>query len=420
LQLTEDGGIVLSDGYGSRILLTGGQVRIESAGDIVLTSAARVVSLARDVILRAQDNIDLSAALKDVRIKAENNLQLLGGNSGAGGILLESKGQGTSQLYEQRIGNEVVGSGITLLAKGSSVNAIGQDIYVRSGVSQTDLGSGAIVLDAGKGEGSIQYRAASHTMTARSGLFLLHVDQEGEPTDFHRFSAATTEIPGMANVAAGLFVRSADIRVAGSISASGSIQAGGRLAGLGGPFSVGDTSRSFIQSSIDSAKTAYDQSKSVFLFVEKTRVSSQFDSRFYAPDQPGADELLLSAMGFSFRDTPDRPYGYATGGFKFLETRWQQLARVGATSAQRTPWQEPPVLYQGRQQQPWPGTVNWEDPSLASFLAYAGSTAEPNSFDFVDPSVGLVKPRAERQNKMESPELADWVPNMPCASGFTL
>lgn len=419
LQLTDDGGIVLSDGYGSRILLTGGQVRIESAGDIVLTSAARVVSLAKDVILRAQDNVDISAALKDVRVKAENNLQMLGGNSGRGGVLLESKSIGTSQLYEQRSGNEVAGSGITLLAKGSSVNAVGTNIYLRSGVSQTATVPGEIVLDAAKGRGDINYRARQHVLTSRSGLSLLHVDAEDSPTSLHFFSANLTDLPGRTNVADGLSVQAGDLRVSRSILAGGAIQTAGSLACRGGAFAVGDTTRSNIQSSIDSTATAAGQITRSLLESQQAQLTELFN-QIYSPLQPGSDDLLLNSIGFSFRDTPNQPYGYDDGGFKFLETRWQQLARMGATSIPRAPWQEPSVLYQGQTQQPWPGTANWEDTGQSAFLAYAGSTEEPNKFDFIDPSAGLVRLRDERQNKMESPELADWVPDVTCAVGFTL
>jgi hypothetical protein len=418
LQLTDDGGIVLSDGYGSRILMTGGQVRIESAGDVILTSAARVVSMARDVILRAQDNIDLSAATKDVRIKAENNLQMLGGNSGQGGILLESKGQGTAQLYEQRVGNEVTGSGITLLAKGSSVNAVGTNVYLRSGVNTRSLSGGEIVIDAGAGAGGIQYRANSHVMTTRSGVSLLHVNDEDVPVELHYFSANSSELPGNVSVAGGMSVRSQGISVAGSIVASGAIQTGGNLACRNGILGVGDTSRSNIQSGIDSSVTAYEQNKSQAVEDFQLGLTS-FRERYYGPTRPGSEELLLSAIGFSFRDNLNQPYGYDEGGFKFLETRWQQLARIGA-GATRTPWREPSVLYQGQQQQPWPGIRNWEDPELQAFLAYAGSAADPNSFDFIDPALGLVRTREERQNKMERPELADWIADLTCSTGFTL
>lgn len=419
LQLTDDGGIVLSDGYGSRILMTGGQVRIESAGDIVLTSAARVVSLAKDVILRAQENVDISAALRDVRVKAENNLQLLGGNSGSGGVLVESKGLGTTQLYEQRSGNDVRGSGITLLAKGSSVNAVGENIYLRSGVSQTATVAGEIVLDAAKGRGDINYRARQHVLTASLGVSVLHVDAEDNPTKLHFFSANRTELPGETRVAAGLTVQAGGLRVAESIVAGGAIQTAGSLACRGGAFAVGDTTRSNIQSAIDSNVTANQQATENLLEREQAQLTELFN-RTYSPLQPGSDELLLNSIGFSFRDTPEQAYGYDKGGFKFLETRWQQLARMGAVSDSRAPWQEPPVLYQGQSQQPWPGADNWEKPGLSSFLAYAGSAEEPNQFAFIDPSLGLVRPRDERQNKLENPELANWMPDVTCAVGFTL
>ena len=70
----------------------------------MLMSGSRVVTLAKEAIIRAKGSVDISSNENDVRIKAEKNMQLLAGNSGSGGMLLESKGQGSIQGYGGLIG----------------------------------------------------------------------------------------------------------------------------------------------------------------------------------------------------------------------------------------------------------------------------------------------------------------------------
>jgi hypothetical protein len=100
-----DGGLMFYDGYGSEIVMAGGSVKIACPGDIQLVPGRNIVMLGGDdIIARARTSVDISAGEGDVRVKAENNMQMLAGNSGSGGILMESKGSGFNLDYANKIG----------------------------------------------------------------------------------------------------------------------------------------------------------------------------------------------------------------------------------------------------------------------------------------------------------------------------
>jgi len=101
IMMHEDGSIHLQDGYGSSISMRAGSIDITCPGDITLRPGRNMVSLAGDTIANiAGVDVELAANKGDVRIHADRNVSVLGGNDGAGGILLESKAQGNVLLQE--------------------------------------------------------------------------------------------------------------------------------------------------------------------------------------------------------------------------------------------------------------------------------------------------------------------------------
>lgn len=425
--LTDDGGIILSDGYGSRIILSGGKIQLESAGDILSISAARVVSMGKDVILRAESNVDLSAANGDVRAKAEKNFQVLAGNSGVGGILLESKGLGVTQDYRGKVGDEVRATGITLLSKGSNVNLVSRDVYVRSGVDQGNAeGVGTITLDAAGGRSNIIYYAQQHNFLSQGGVAFWHGvsgSSPGAPNAVHFFGSQFTSLAGQVSIDKDVIIRNGGLIVKNSITASGSIQTSSSMGCNRGFLGVGDTARSNLNSLIDQVTRSGDEGDSRNV-KEGTKVASFLSSAYYEDKRIGQADLLNNQIGFSFRDTSGRSasagtYGYDADGFKFLETRWQQLARVGATTSQLSIWNEPNVLYQGQQQQPWPGVANWSSEDNPTFLAYdSGNSA--SGFQLFDTSTGIGKSRDTERGSYESPELRDWLRQYTCQGNFKI
>lgn len=97
----EDGSIHLQDGYGAAISMRGGSIDITCPGDITLRPGRNMVSIAGDTISNiAGVDVELAANKGDVRLHADRNVSVLGGNDGQGGILLESKAQGNVLLQE--------------------------------------------------------------------------------------------------------------------------------------------------------------------------------------------------------------------------------------------------------------------------------------------------------------------------------
>lgn len=153
LAFPDDGGIVLGDGHGGELVLSGGNVYLNCPGDVWINPGRNVNLWAGDdVNVRARKSVDIVASEADVRLKAEKNMQLLAGNSGTGGVLIESKGTGAND-FTNNVGEAVISSGILLRAMQSTVATAAKDLYLRSG---NEAGSpGTIFLDAGKGLGSV-------------------------------------------------------------------------------------------------------------------------------------------------------------------------------------------------------------------------------------------------------------------------
>lgn len=401
--ITDDGSIIFADGYGSEIVMGGGQIRIASGGDVMLLSGARVVTMAQESITRAHGSVDISSNKGDVRLKAENNMQMLAGNSGQGGLLLESRGQSNYQDYKQKIGEEVVSNGITLLARSSSLNSISKDVYLRTGVDEGNAQStGDFIIDCANGRSSLVCYGRSQLFYNSEGLGIWHspVGQDATVEQSHYFGPNVSKIHGPLAVDGRMAVTGsgADLTVEGPISSKSSIFAMKQMACSGGYPKIGDSTaaESKLGEQIDKILESY---KDVADGVTKTG-EEQFDI-FYADNvwetgRIGDDSFLTDELGFSYRDTSaatQSAYGYSD--FKFMETRWQQLGRMGQVQ-QGEVWIENPVHYQGNKLYPWPGKVNWVDGSNMfeygsdGFLLFDGTKA---------------KSRAAEQGSYENPVL---------------
>ena len=126
-KLLNDGGILFEDGYGSQILMSGGNIHLTCPGSIFMNPGKSVVTMAgEDVIAVANKNIELSTSSEDVRIKAQRNLHMVAGipatkdsfgvinqDSGVGGILLETKSKSTGS-WSAGHGEGIISEGIIL------------------------------------------------------------------------------------------------------------------------------------------------------------------------------------------------------------------------------------------------------------------------------------------------------------------
>ena len=150
--LMPNGSIVLRDAWGSEIVMADGRITLNAAANIEIRSGSSVVVLGGDdVIAKAYNSVDVSATKKDVRIKAEGNLQVV---SMKRGVLVQSKAAGDvdPSAWEKGAGEDLQTAGVVLKADKSSVVVAGNRAVVQgtAGVSvaafKDDKPNGAVVL----------------------------------------------------------------------------------------------------------------------------------------------------------------------------------------------------------------------------------------------------------------------------------
>jgi hypothetical protein len=363
ITLLDDGGVVISDGFGAQITMTGGQIRLEAPGDVMLMPGTRAVTLCDEFIVRAKSNIELSSSEKDVRLKAEGNMQLLSGNGGNGGMLIENKSTQTwKHQYENLYGDDVVDSGITLLAPYSGVAAVSNSIYMRS--DAVEGYGGQLTLDGGQGNNNIvMYGKAIHVFESE-GMTLWEGPQgtdPGEMKETHRFHGSGT-LHSSPFYCIGNLITTGDLVVGKGVAARKNIMAGEKLAHYGSVF-VGDLegSDTDLRGNVEQAvKSANDASTNI-ISMGQTTFKGAFEE-LYSDSHLGNSNFITNTIGFSFNDKKDRPnsYGYSPEKFKLLEAKWQR--KIDGTKASwGKAWTETSVMYQGAQSYPWPGEKHWTE-----------------------------------------------------------
>lgn len=404
--MTDDGSVVIGDGYGSQILMSGGQIRLEAGGDVMLMSASRVVTLAKEAIIRTKDSIDISSSDRDVRLKAERNLHALSGN-----VLLEATNPGAFQLYKDKTGEDVFGSGITLLSKGGSVNMMTQEMYVRTGLARngTSAGFGSLVFDADNGKGDIAAYARSFSFFTDSGLGIWHSptgrDAPAELIDqYHFFGPNFSAINGPVVCKRDFIVQEGFLGAEKDMIGKGGCFVLGRMACEEGIKGLGDSSKGGFPAQVEFFFDSFDFFTEQLEEFGKERFNQIFTDRWWLENYPGNDKLLEDEIGFSFRDKSDegQAYGYSQDNFFILETRYQQLGRSGLASNQGQPWQENSVDYQGKELYPWPGRVNWKDND--TMLRYENGDDTFKLFD----TGGFAKSREDNREDYEEPRFSAW------------
>lgn len=437
--LTDDGSVLIGDGYGSQITMTGGQIRLEAGGDVMLMSNSRVVTLAREAITRTKDSIDISSSDKDIRIRSKNNLQVSGG-----ALLLEATNTGSHQVYKDRVGEFVQAAGITLLSKGGSVNLLTKDYYLRTGildapvfgsgslslgrvVQQAADGTGDAVIDVAKGRGRYVNYAAQQDFYTGGHLGIWHSPRGGDVNDSpskqidkcHYFSPTFSAINGpTVNTSHFVTCDEGSIVASGHIMAKGSCQVVGPMACEGGK--VGDssnTSKFDFPAYLEKFLKDYcDFVNDTFIERGRTTFDNAFKERWWAENQPGNDSLLENEIGFSYRDMSEiqkMAYGYSPDRFFLLETRYQQLERTDLAGGGSQAWEEDPVSYQGKELYPWPGKINWEDND--TLLRYKNPPAGDDFAFRLFNRDGHAQDRETFQAEYEEPKFEDWDRKTPAS-----
>lgn len=340
ISLLEDGGVVIGDGYGGEIRMTGGCVFISAPGDVWMKGGRDVQAWAgNDVIARANKTVDISATEKNVRIKAERNVLVLAGNDSSdreGGILLESRGRTTDYEFEE-CGDNIRFAGVNLRAPHSNVVGLAKNIYLRTGGGKIE--DGDIVIDASQARRDIltKSRMLYNFITGAVLHFFGGGAEDWTTSKANMFSSGFTLLCGPIGT-------DKDIILDGNVLARGSC-----LLSKGHIFtSVAASGFIFVapcdgdcQGAVNAAVDLIVQLINVILPKIGDAVhAAQIKTPWYTEKKAG-NERVMTIMEFSFRKDED----YNIPDFLLYEDRWQQMARIGGDIPDR--WTERPVHAEG-------------------------------------------------------------------------
>lgn len=362
IDFLDDGGVVISDGFGSQIRMTGGSIFISAPGDVVNQSGRDIVDLAGyDSITKARNCVDISATEHDVRVKAEKHMQLLSGNSGSGAMLIENKA-GDGKFDYTVPGQSVKAAGILIKSAISPLAISSNEIYLGAGVAGGYTGN--IVIDAGKGEGDVLLYA-DHTHTHVQ----THIDwafgKLDEPNTVYAFQNDAATFPARAYFEGDMVVNGYGLFNGTLVAGTGHIftkeaeKAGGRV----GPIDKDHSDR--LQAGL--ARLSKDLKELPQKFVEFYNITIL--GNFFG-EEKFANTNVLEAAGFGWR--PSREY--QTTEFVMMETGWQQDARLQSQSLPT--WTETSVATETNTTYPYPGEHGYES---EVFYTQDLTICDPNS-----------------------------------------
>lgn len=375
-ELMDDGGVLMGDGYGSEIRMVGGNIYITCPGDLFLQPGRRLVGMAKDVFVRAENGLELSTTERDVRIHSGRNMEV----AAEGGVLVESKSLTSDWTgWRDSVGEDVRQSGINLKAANSCVATWADMIYMRTGVDSVGTG---IVIDAGQGEGNVSINCSNYQLWASSGVG----NYVGEAYTPFVFSSDGALIGGSLSLK-GTLVTSGSILTDGSLIASGHVvtalaeQYSGQVAPLK------DQGLAEADEGIAANADLQETTKT----AAGTSYESLWENGFYQSGQCG-DNQTIQDIRFSFRTGAQ----YNSDDFRLYEARWQQLARLWETSSSY--WSEKPVSKSGEDTYPFPGKEKLvEEPSfytqdLSLFDLDAGTAKARSDSAYSNPQYASPQP----------------------------
>lgn len=360
IQQLDDGSIVLEDGYGSQIVMAGGNIRITCPGDVMLQPGRSLVAMApQDAVVKAGNSVDITASRRDVRIKAENNLALLGGNSGTGGVLIESRDAGREFNFEKDGEGQDV-QGLVLRNTRGVVAVLSKDLAI------TGLDASGTSVIQTRGEmvlrGQTTRVEAVETVTVSSGpVFETAAGQTYTSYMFGRtdmsfgvgtpvqaiLNTTSTSIFGSTTVFGVLGVEGGAV-MSGSLAVTGGVTSPSEMMALM-QTSTSNQITAVIRTTRDSDTRTLDRTGQS-LATDRKPLQSKAIKNFYFND-------VESTRAARYTLRTDQDYHTTTlEQFVLPEARWQQYARLFGTGKA---WQEPEVQGTTTNTAPWPGIKAW-------------------------------------------------------------
>ena len=168
-----DGSIILRDAWGSEIIMRGGNIILNAAGNIEARAGKSVVNMGgQDIIMKARDSVDITAENHDVRVIARNNLHMR-----SEGVIVESTAQHTAvdTSAPEAAGEARRGGGIVFHAPNSRVLTNAKVVHVAGNqriIMDTSGGTDGNSDDADDNKGTFQVLAGNVTVDARNSVRL--------------------------------------------------------------------------------------------------------------------------------------------------------------------------------------------------------------------------------------------------------
>ena len=369
VKLHDDGSVTIEDGWGSQIKMSGGNIFQSCVGDVILQPGRSAIVLAPfDICLRAGNSLDATAALGDLRLKAEKNLQVLAANSGEGGMLFESKSNGPSSAegYKGNIGQQVSDNGITFKSAKSSFNVFAQDLYI--GCGQTTAGQ--LTVDAG--DNGVLYLRGKDLIARLTEDFIV-MFEDNEDSSVHEALAMDKQSAVLSTnlITGGDLILtthngSGNLVVSGDLICHAEAIFNGVVVSNAGFASAGSSQVAPMDQPIDITPTIARLKEILENELDdlgKSVDPMEKDTTGDSTTSPGNDDFQ-AAIGVSLRDTKD-DLKLDSSTFLIYEARWQQMLRTGGSTG--APWNEPYVKApnDGGNTLPYPGKDGWE-----SFQSY--------------------------------------------------
>lgn len=348
ITMQDDGALVIQGGQGEEIRMVGGSIEMSAPGNIYLRPGGSIVLLGGDdVILRANKSVDISASHNDVRLKAEQNLQIMAANGGTGVTLIENRATNREHEYPTKGGEAIAGSGVIIKAPNSQFASLSGEVYLRTGNPEGRVEMGQITLDANRGlsggsSGNIRMVAnsiyRSVTSEIRDGFGI------GSPTKINKCDLSDNLFGGVTRVDGAFMAEGPGLFRDGVTSVDGEfLSAGGAHVSKLDNRGVFDTLLKKIKSDVEKSKIAHYQDYLTSII-----------QWFHEYPKIGSDQKQKE---ISFGARSEKEYG--TADFKLAQSHWQILNNVDSAGEA---WEEPDIKYQGDQVgQPWPGKEKWED-----------------------------------------------------------
>jgi len=390
LAILPDGSVVIRDGYGSEIRMTGGSIQASAAGDIWLQPGRNLnIWAGDDAIVKAQNSIDLSATKHDIRLKAERHCDVLAGNGGQiGRILLDCQTAAPAYDVVGKKGEDVDESGVLLKCAKGDIVSWGFNIKLRTGGG--DVLPGMIVLDAAKGAQVVRMVANQVVCHVANGLNVAM--SVAYKTKVHHFGPNVIHAVTGCCMEGGLLVRKDGIQLRGYLVGIECIIVSDlNKSGLIAVHKKGDLSWDTVEENLAKCKADFNLMNS---YMQKD-YDEAIVKYWYADKRPGNDTVITNTQ---FAPRTLKQMG--TEDFRLPETYHQTLANAGAAMPT---WVERVIKYQGEEFMPHPSKDKWKDDPEAFRRA---------DFTMHKPAEGLDEDRPggldDSQNPYLDPKLAKW------------